>query len=239
MAIGNAAGAALISEPGISDATLKRLPAFLAVFFAAWTIRILLIPWTDAQAETVDSARMIADGWRLLLWLVLPILWCVAVEKIDPRAAADQRPGTRPWLGWVFAVTYLVASRVAGVASGEHWHLIPADLPPMVFYVSLVGLAFVALVEVYVFFGLVLKALRARFAFWPANLIASALFAAINVPGWVALIELDAQTLILLLAQVFVFGVLLGFTVRTTGFVLAAMLLHLANNALQGLGFPG
>jgi hypothetical protein len=26
--------------------------------------------------------------------------------------------------------------------------------------------------------------------------------------------------------------------VRTTGFVLAAMLLHLANNALQGLGFP-
>lgn len=223
----------------ISEPTLKRLPLFLAVFFAAWTIRILLIPWTDAQAESVDAARMIADGWRLLLWLVLPIAWCVAVEKVDPRAAADQRPGTRPWLGWVFAAAYLVASRAAGVASGEHWHLIPADLPPMAFYVSLVGLAFVALVEVFVFYGLVLKALRARFAFWPANLIASALFAAINLPGWITLIELDAQTLALLLAQVFVFGVLLGFTVRTTGFVLAAMLLHLANNALQGLGFPG
>ncbi|MBN9495418.1 MAG: CPBP family intramembrane metalloprotease [Alphaproteobacteria bacterium] len=222
-----------------SEPTLKRLPLFLAVFFAAWTIRILLIPWTDAAAETVDAARMIADGWRLLLWLVLPIAWCVAVEKIDPRGAADQRPGTRPWLGWVFAVAYLIASRAAGMAVGEHWHLIPADLPPMAFYVSLVGLAFVALVEVYVFYGLVLKALRARFAFWPANLIASALFAAINLPGWIALIELDAQTLTLLLAQVFVFGVLLGFTVRTTGFVLAAMLLHLANNALQGLGFPG
>lgn len=222
----------------ISEPTLKRLPLFLAVFFAAWAMRILLIPWTDAQAESVDAARMIADGWRLLLWLVLPIAWCVAVENIDPRGAADQRPGTRPWLGWVFAAAYLVASRAAGVASGEHWHLIPADLPPMAFYVSLVGLAFVALVEVFVFYGLVLKALRTRFAFWPANLIASALFAAINLPGWIALIELDAQTLALLLAQVFVFGVLLGFTVRTTGFVLAAMLLHLANNALQGLGFP-
>ena len=233
MAIGNVAGVALTSK-----ISLRRLKSFLAVFFVAWTIRILLIPWTDAQAETVDAARMIADAWRLVLWLMLPIVWCAAVEKIDPREAADQRPGARPWLGWMFAVAYLVASRAIGVASGEHWHLIPADLPPMTFYISLVGLAFVALVEVYVFYGLVLKALRARFAFWPANLIASALFAAINVPGWVALIELDAQTLILLLAQVFVFGVLLGFTVRATGFVLAAMLLHLANNALQGLGFP-
>jgi len=221
-----------------SEAAIKRLPIFLAVFFAAWTSRIALIPWTDALAENSAEARMIADGWRLALWLVLPLVWCLAVEKIDPRQAADQRPGTRPWLAWTFAAAYLLASRALGVSAGEAWHAIPGDLPPFVYFVSLVGLAFVALVEVYVFFGLVLKALRGRFSFWIANAIASILFAAINVPGWVALIELDAMTLAILLGQVVVFGLLLGLTVRLSGGLLVALLLHLANNALQGLGFP-
>lgn len=222
----------------ISKAAIKRWPVFLAVFFAAWTLRIALIPWTDALADTSAEARMIADGWRFALWLVLPIVWCVAVEKVDPRAAADQRPGTRPWLGWVFAIAYLIASRAAGVAAGEAWHAIPDDLPPLAYFIALVGLAFVALVEVYVFFGLVLKALRARFSFWIANAIAAALFAAINVPGWVALIELDAMTLAILTGQVVAFGLLLGLTVRLSGGLLVALLLHFANNALQGLGFP-
>jgi membrane protease YdiL (CAAX protease family) len=221
----------------ISNAALKRLPLFLAVFFAAWTARIALIPWTDAAADTVASARMIADAWRVVLWLALPVLWCVAIEKISPREAIDQRPGSMPWLGWGVAAVYLVASRAAAMAGGENWHAIPLDDTGPSFFAALVGLAFVAVVEVFVFFGLTLKSLRRRHAFWIANAAAAALFAAIQVPGWVALIELDALTLAALLGQVFLFGLLLGWTVRLTGSPLPAIALHFLNNALAGLGF--
>lgn len=221
----------------ISDVALKRLPAFLAVFFAAWTLRILSIPWTDAVADTPAEARMIADAWRVAVWLVFPVLWCVAVEKIPPRDAIDQRPGSNLWLAWGVAAAYLVASRALAMWGGEHWHSIPlADTGPS-FFAAIVGLAFVAVVEVFVFFGLVLKALRARVGFWAANALASALFAAIQVPGWVALIELDLATLATLFVQVFLFGLLLGWTVRLAGSPLPAILLHFLNNALAGLGF--
>jgi membrane protease YdiL (CAAX protease family) len=221
----------------ISDAHLKRLPAFLAAFFAAWTLRILLIPWTDAAADTLATARMIADAWRVALWLVLPVLWCVAIEKVSPRDAIDQRPGFNPWLAWGIAGAYLVASRALAMWGGENWHAIPLhDVGPS-FFAAIVGLAFVAVVEVFVFFGLTLKALRARFGFWIANALAAALFAAIQVPGWVMLIELDLATLATLFVQVFLFGLLLGWTVRLAGSPLPAILLHFLNNALAGLGF--
>lgn len=221
----------------ISDASLKRLPAFLALFFAAWTLRIFLIPWTDMAAETPATARIVADAWRVALWLVLPVLWCVAIEKIEPRAAIDQRPGANPWLAWSVAAVYLAASRAAAMWGGESWHAIPLDDTGPSFFAAIVGLAFVAVVEVFVFFGLVLKALRARFGFWTANALAALLFAAIQVPGWLALIELDVATLATLLAQVFLFGLLLGWTVRLSGGALAAIALHFLNNALAGHGF--
>lgn len=232
MAIGNATGAVSISE-----ASLRRLPAFLAVFFAAWTLRILLIPWTDMAADTPATARMIADAWRVALWLVLPVLWCVAIEKIEPRAAIDQRPGAKPWLAWGVAAAYLAASRALAMWGGENWHAIPLDDTGPSFFAALVGLAFVAVVEAFVLFGLVLKALRARFGVWVATTLAAVLFAAIQVPGWLALIELDPATFATLFAQVFLFGLLLGWTVRLSGGLLPAILLHFLNNALAGHGF--
>lgn len=232
MAIGNATGAVSISE-----ARLRRWPAFLALFFAAWTLRILSIPWTDAAADTPAQARMIADAWRVAVWLVLPVVWCVAVEKISPRDAIDQRPGARPWLAWGLAIAYLVVSRALAVWGGENWHAIPFASAGPSFFAAIVGLAFVAVVEVFVFFGLILKALRARFGFGMALALSAALFAAIQVPGWVALIELDAGTLALLFGQVFLFGLLLGGSVRLAGTPIPAILLHFLNNALAGLGF--
>jgi membrane protease YdiL (CAAX protease family) len=221
----------------ISEAHLKRLPAFLAVFFAAWTLRIVSIPWTDAAADTPATARMIADSWRVALWLGLPVLWCVAVEKIATRDAIDQRPGYDPRLAWGLVAAYLVVSRALAMWGGENWHAIPLHDIGASFFAALVGLAFVAVVEVFVFFGLVMKALRARLGFWTANALASLLFAAIQVPGWVMLIELDAPTLATLLAQVFLFGLLLGGTMRLAGTPAAAIVLHFLNNALAGLGF--
>jgi membrane protease YdiL (CAAX protease family) len=221
----------------ISDARLKRLPGFLAVFFAAWSLRVVLLPWTDAMAETPAVARMIADAWRAAIWLVLPVLWCVAVEKIPPREAIDQRPGVRPWLAWVVAALYLLASRALAVWGGENWHALPIENADAAFWSGIVGIAFVAVVEVFVFFGVVQKALRARFRFGIALALAAALFAAIQIPGWVAVIELDPATLGILLGQVFLFGLLLGWTVRLSGTANPAIALHFLNNALAGLGF--
>lgn len=198
-----------------------------------------LVAWTDMAAETPAIARAIADLWRAAVWLVLPILWCLAVDRISPRAAIDQRPGAKPWAAWALAGVYLAASRALAAANGEGWHNVPTDMPGFDFFAAAIGLVFVAVVEAFVFFGLVLKALRARFGFWPALATTAAMFAAIQVPGWIAFLEFDATAFAVLFAQVFAFGLLMGGTVGLAGTLGPAVALHFLNNALPGFGFSG
>jgi membrane protease YdiL (CAAX protease family) len=193
-------------------ASLARLPAFLALFFAAWTGRVLLIPWTDAA-----------------LW------WLVRIEKIDPRAAFDQRPGLRPWLGGLLAGAYIAGGRAYEAWTGIGWHAIPAAPVPVV-AAAFVGIAFAALCEEFVFRGLILKALAARTGFWRANIGQAALYAAIQLPAWAMLIEFDAAGFAFLALGAFVSAALLGGLVRLTGTIWAGFAVQALGNALQGLG---
>lgn len=215
---------------------LRHLWAFLALFFAAWIGRVLLIPWTDAAVETPATARLIADLWRLALWLILPLVWLRHYEGLDPRAAIDQRPGWKPWLGWLLAALYLVASRGYEVYLGSHWHAIPAASVP-VLAAALTGVAFAALCEEFLFRGLLLKEFRRRFGFWRANFLQAGLFVAIQWPAWLMLIELDFSTFALLSSLALLFGLFLGVLAALTGTILVGFLVQAVSNALQGLGF--
>jgi membrane protease YdiL (CAAX protease family) len=231
-------GAASISErsPFVEPAALTRLWAFLAVLFAAWIGRLAALPYTDLAADSVSAARIVADLWRLLVWLAVPLVWLAWVERLDPRVAIDQRPGDRVWLGWAAAFATVAAARGLDVLGGSTWIAIP-DVPASRFFVVAVGLALAALCDEFVFRGLVLKALRGRMGFWAANAVSAALYAAILVPGWLATVELDLFTLGYLFVSVLLFGLLLGWFVRLTGTIWPAVLAHFLNDLLQGFGF--
>jgi len=216
---------------------LARPLAFVGVLFAVWLLRLAALPVTDLAAENVADARMFAELWRLAIWLVLPLVWVAWIERVDPRAAIDQRPGRRVWLGWLVAFLATAGARGLEVLAGSGWIAIPS-VPMQSFMVASISLLFAALCEELVFRGLVLKALRRRLAFWPANAATALLYAAMLAPGWVALVELDAGQFGYLFASVFLFGLLLGWLVRQTGTVWVAVAAHFFNDFLQGFGFP-
>gem|GEM_PF-5974092 len=197
---------------------------------------MLLIPWTDAAAQTPATARLIADLWRFGLWLIVPLVWLLRFEAVDPRAAIDQRPGRKPWLGWLLAVLYVVASRGYEVTLGGQWHAIPAA-PVPVLAAAFTGVAFAALCEEFLFRGVLLKEFRRRLGFWRANFLQAGLFVAIQWPAWFVLIELDFSTFALLSALALLFGLFLGVLAALTGTILAGFLVQAIGNALQGLGF--
>ncbi len=217
---------------------LTRLWPFLGLLFAAWVVRLLLLPVSDLASDDVPTARLIAEIWRLAVWLALPLVWLTFVERIDPRHAIDQRPGANVPLAWGAAAAALVALRAIEVWLGGEWIAIP-PVSGAGFFVGGVGLLFAALCEEFVFRGLVLKALRLRMAFWRANALTAALYAAILVPGWLALGERDPAALADLGVSVFLFAGVLGWLVRQSGTAGVAVLVHFLNDLLQGFGFPG
>jgi membrane protease YdiL (CAAX protease family) len=215
---------------------LRFLWAFLGVFFVVWIARILLIPWTDAAADQPSTVRLIADLWRLAIWLLLPLVWLIRFERVDPRMAIDQRPGVRPWLGLALGLGYLGAARLYDVAMGAPWIAIPA-LPVPTLAASMVGIAFAALCEEFLFRGVLLKELARRYGFGRANFLQAVLFVAIQWPAWIALIEFDPATLALLSGLALLYALLLGAIVRQTGTIWIGFGVQTLGNVLQGLGF--
>jgi membrane protease YdiL (CAAX protease family) len=247
MATGSGRGAASISDrphhlTGPHDfarsEALSRPLAFVAVLFVAWVLRLVALPVSDLAADDVADARMIAELWRLAIWVLLPLGWVFWVERIDPRLAIDQRPGQLAWLAWLVAVAVTLGGRGVEVLAGSDWIAIP-PIPRVSLIVASVSLAFAALCEELVFRGLVLKGLRKRMAFWPANAAAAALYAAMLAPGWVALVELGAGDFGYLFTSVFLFALLLGWLVRLTGTIWVAVAARFFNDFLQGFGFSG
>jgi membrane protease YdiL (CAAX protease family) len=237
MAIGSGAGAASISSAAAPTGPgLRFLWAFLGVFFAVWIARILLIPWTDAAADQPSTVRLIADLWRLAIWLLLPLVWLIRFERVDPRAAIDQRPGERPWLGVALGLGYLTAARLYDVAMGAPWIAIP-NLPVPTLAASIVGIAFAALCEEFLFRGVLLKEFTRRYGFGRANFLQAVLFVAIQWPAWIALIEFDPATFALLSGLAMLYALLLVAIVRQTGTIWIGFGVQTLGNALQGLGF--
>jgi membrane protease YdiL (CAAX protease family) len=247
MATGSGRGAASISDrshhlTGPHDfarsEALARPLAFVAVLFVAWVLRLAALPVSDLAAADVADARTIAELWRFAIWILLPLGWVFWIERIDPRLAIDQRPGQLAWLAWLVAVVATLGARGVDVLAGSDWIAIPPVAPASLIVAS-VSLAFAALCEEFVFRGLVLKGLRKRMAFWPANAAAALLYAAILAPGWLALVELDAGAFGYLFASVFAFALLLGWLVRLTGTIWVAVAARFFNDFLQGFGFSG
>jgi membrane protease YdiL (CAAX protease family) len=77
--------------------------------------------------------------------------------------------------------------------------------------------------------GFMLQKFSERMGFWPANLITSLLFLAVHVPGWLALGQLRAASMV----SVFVLGLVLATAFKYADSLWAPILAHSANDCLS------
>jgi membrane protease YdiL (CAAX protease family) len=164
--------------------------------------------------------------------VIVPLLLVRALRPTLPAAIAlglRAPPAHRRRVGvavvvaltW-FAIIFGLATAQAGAAPS----LKPASLS-----VALLA-AIHVLVEELSMRGLFLGWMAGGRAFWRANLLVSALFLSMHLPGWIA--AGPSPELIPMAIVLFLLSLVLGWVTRLSGTIWIAFVLHLANNALSG-----
>jgi uncharacterized protein len=208
----------------------------LVLFFAVWTVRALALAALDRRLEPVWLRRLYLETIRASLW-GLPALiyvWYAAHSRageflrlttpVNVGGLVIGEAGIVLYLSGVLAFAtkwegrQLLTSRMI---DPSHWGLAIASLAPACF------------AEEVLFRGVFLREFAERLGFGRANLLTSALFAAIHWPGWYASRGFDLRVVA---DSVGVFGVSLfaGFLWRGTQSIWPAVVFHLANNVVVG-----
>jgi len=91
----------------------------------------------------------------------------------------------------------------------------------------------VGVIEEIPYRGFMLQKLAERMPFWRANVITSALFLAIHVPGWMALHTFRTGAAI----TIFVFGLIMAGAFKFAGSLWAPIVTHSANDCLSFVVF--
>ena len=214
--------------------------AFLAVFYVAWTLRVVLLMPVDRWIGDPWAGQAWSQGLRMTLW-VLPIF--VYVRRVDHTGVLhflklDVVPHGRRlaasgaimagFMGLSAAAAFLfqgASTAKLAATGGDDW----AQL--------LVGMGCVSVAEETLFRGFVFQKLRERHSFHRANLTASALFLLIHVPGWLYM-QGAHWGLVQLSVSIFLIGWILGWLFERAQSLWPPMLLHLLNNILSCVVLP-
>ena len=197
--------------------------AFLAVFYVAWTLRVVLLMPVDRWIGDPWAGQAWSQGLRMTLW-VLPKLDVVP----HGRRLAASGAIMAGFMGLSAAAAFLfqgASTAKLAATGGDDW----AQL--------LVGMGCVSVAEETLFRGFVFQKLRERHSFHRANLTASALFLLIHVPGWLYM-QGAHWGLVQLSVSIFVIGWILGWLFERAQSLWPPMLLHLLNNILSSVALP-
>lgn len=212
---------------------------FLAVFFAAWILRVLMEQQLGVSADDYLQRRLWSDGWRVLLWLILPLFWLEVIERRSLSAALRPSKGQAPRLVPITVISLTIGHLCWLKLSTDSWHGIPADLPQSHYLAGVIGGLLVGLAEEFVFRGIFLSALIARrWPFAAANIIVALFFMLIHWPGWLLLGSgMSPVDLLFASLNILLFGLAMGGLVWLEGGLIAAILVHAAIDLSNGLGF--
>jgi membrane protease YdiL (CAAX protease family) len=220
----------------------RRFCIFLAAFYAAWTLRVVLLLWVDPRIENFWLQQCWSQGLRVALWILPVLLYVRTVDHVGALRylRLDTLPrGRRLWLGMAIFATFLALAALGAMLEGGR----PANFlhtPPHRWAQLFVQMAFVALAEEILFRGFILTKLsslqRRASKVWP-TLISSALFVLIHVPGWLYM-QGPQPALIQLAVSVFIISCVLGLLFQVTESLWPPVALHLLNNVLSGIMRP-
>ena len=215
---------------------------FLAAFYAAWILRVVLLLPVDHRIEDFWLQQCWSQGLRVAIWILPVFLYLWVVDRVDAvrYLGLDTLPrGRRLWLGLAIIITFLTLAALGATAKGgraanflytapHHW----AQL--------LVQMTFVALAEEILFRGFILTKLSSvqrRASKLLPILISSVLFVLVHVPGWLYM-QGPQPALIYLGGSVFIISCVLGLLFQVTRSLWPPVALHLLNNVLTGIMLP-
>jgi len=225
-----------MSRPERNRAELQLL-AFIACFFATWTVRATYSYAADQAIASPGGRIAYSTAVKFLLWVVPALVFASRVRGERPLAylGITTMPSPRQW-AWCLAV---VGGFLAAVAATEttllgRKHFVWSGAAG---YATVPGLALLLatpLFEETLFRGLFANEIRRFRGPWAAAVLTALLFAGIHLPNWIWINGLTVGVLANA-AGVFVFGLLAAWVYLKTSSIWPPTLAHIANNLLAAL----
>lgn len=194
--------------------------------FSAWSLRVSLANFDPLSDLTL--AGVLNEALRAAIFVGPVFIYLRYVEKVPVLAFLGiNKP--RASFAWVlplaatlFVVWYLLLDQIVGD------RMLASVAPTIVLFTVL---APATLVEEIFFRGFLLNEFWQTTDFWRANLASSSLFVLVHFPGWFAL----GKTMPLFVTDalgLLVFSMVFGWTMKKTGSLWTAYILHTLNNLL-------
>ena len=215
--------------------TCPRPFALMALFFALWLIRMAAYRYVDVGISDYVEKRLLAESWRIAIWVIVPLAWLAWVER---RALATALFPVSPlalWRGWLLVAGAIVCLPFFQRLFGGTWTGIPAHVSTEVLIGGTLSTAVVALSEEFLFRGVFLSGLLGRnWSYLSANAITAIFFAFSHWPGWLYGGNVSAASLATMSVHMLLYGLVFGGFVRLEGGLKGAILVHFANNIVAG-----
>jgi membrane protease YdiL (CAAX protease family) len=215
--------------------TCPRPFALIALFFALWLIRMAAYRYTDAGISDYVEKRLLSEGWRIAIWVAVPIAWLMWIERRRLTTALFPISPLAPVRGWLLVAAAIVCLPFFQRLFGGTWTGIPANVTAEVLIGGTLSTAVVAISEEFLFRGVFPSGLLAqRWSYLSANAITAVFFSLSHWPGWLYGGGISAASLAAMSVHMFFYGLLFGGFVRLEGGLKGAILVHFANNIVAG-----
>jgi CAAX protease family protein len=197
---------------------------YVAAFHLLWIAwPLFLYPRVITFGSATFTYAAINLSFRFLYWIAPVLFYLRYVDGVNPFEYLRMTPPVRR--GLILALVLTAINVIGTFARFGTPHL----SLQRVTWNSVFGTSFlIGFFEEIPYRGFMLRKFSERMNIWPANLVTSALFLSIHLPGWIALHTFNAGGA----ASVFAIGVVLAWAVSYSGSLWSAILTHSANDCL-------
>lgn len=202
---------------------------YLLLFHAAWSIWVLVgFPRLQTINNQTFVYAAINISIRLLIWVLPVFLYLRYVERVNPIRYLKL---TQHWRrGLLFAAAFSSLNLLASLVQ----HGLPHLRSGAVTWNSILSTSLlIGFIEEVPYRGLILQKLNEWFSFPLASLIASLLFLAIHLPGWLSLHLFTIHSAVF----VFVFGLLMALLLYFSESLWAPIVSHSLNDFFAAVLF--
>lgn len=216
--------------------TAWQLALFLALFYAAWTLRATVLYAIDEGIVSPTLRAAYADLMKLLLWVLPAVAWVRWVKRVPPGGywALRRGPERAQWQPCLVATALFLFATAAFEVGTGHKTFSLAVLRSTPLLVGFLSFLVPPLLEELLFRSFVLKETLRLMPLAAANVLTSLLFVGAHLPYWLSHGGLTSP-MAARCGGVFLFSLLAGWVFVKSGSVWPAVLAHVANNLLASL----
>lgn len=209
-----------------------------AAILGLWTLRMGLHAPLDLSLPHGAARTFAAIGFKLLIFVVVPLALIFAIERRPWSAPFGLPQGNRPILAVVVALAWFSITVTVFLLLVREPRIVPGGMPWRVFALIVLSVLVTAIAEEVAFRGAILPRMLHRHGNLAGHAITAALFVAVHWPAWLLGAGGPDITMAALLSlQLFVFALVLGVVTVLSGTIWIAVVLHAANNFIAGGAF--